>query len=47
MVYIVSINGQNVIKNPEIPSCTDLILTNMAKSFQSTCVIEPGLSECH
>ena len=34
-------------KNPEKPSCIDLILTNRPKSFQSTCVIETGLSDFH
>ena len=34
-------------KNPENPSCTDLSLTNKTRSFQSTCVIETGLSDFH
>ena len=34
-------------KNPEKPSFIDLILTNTPKSFQSTCVIETGLSNFH
>ena len=34
-------------KNPENPSCIDLILKNKAKSFQSTCVIETWLSNFH
>ena len=34
-------------KNPEKPSCIDLILTNRHKSFQSTYVIERGLSDFH
>ena len=34
-------------KNPEKPSCIDLILTNRPKSFQSTCVIETGSSDFH
>ena len=34
-------------KNPEKPSCIDLILTNRPKSFQSTCVVETGLSDFH
>ena len=34
-------------KNPEKPSCIDLILTNRPKSFQGTCVIETGLSDFH
>ena len=35
------------IKNPENPSCIDLILTNSPYSFQSSCVIETGLSDFH
>ena len=34
-------------KNPEKPSCIDLILTIRSKSFQITCVIETGLSDFH
>ena len=34
-------------KNPEKPSCIDLILTSRPKSFQTTCVIETGLSDFH
>ena len=34
-------------KNPENPSCTDLILTDRPRSFQSTCVLETGLSDFH
>ena len=34
-------------KNLENPSCIDLILTNKPRSFQSTCVIETGLSDFH
>ena len=30
-------------KNPENPSCIDLILTNSPYSFQNSCVIENGL----
>ena len=32
-------------KNPSNTVCTDLILTNLPRSFQSTCVIEKGLSD--
>ena len=32
-------------KNPSNPPCIDLILTNIPHSFQSTCVVEIGLSE--
>ena len=34
-------------KNPSNPVCIDLILTNVPRSFQSTCVIETGLSDFH
>ena len=34
-------------KNPENPSCIDLILTKKPQSFQSACVIETGLSDFH
>ena len=32
-------------KNIDNPSCIDLFLTNSAKSFESTCTIETGLSD--
>ena len=44
---------QNLIKQPTCyknsfrPTCIDLILTNVPRSFQSTCVIETGLSDFH
>lgn len=34
-------------KNPENPSCIDLILTNKPRCFQNTTVIESGLSDFH
>ena len=34
-------------KNPEKPSCIDLILTNKTHSFQKSGVIETGLSDFH
>ena len=34
-------------KNPENPSCIDLILTNFPKSFQNSMAIETGLSDFH
>ena len=34
-------------KNPSRPTCIDLILTNVPRSFQSTSVIETGLSDFH
>lgn len=44
---------KNLIKQPtcfKIPmksNCIDLIWTNKPQSFQTTCVIEPGLSDFH
>ena len=34
-------------KNPNKPTCIDLILTNVPRMFQSTCVLETGLSDFH
>ena len=34
-------------KNPEISSCIDLILTDKGKSFQSTCALRTGSSDCY
>ena len=34
-------------KNPENPSCIDLLLTNKPLSFQTTTMIETGLSDFH
>ena len=34
-------------KNPSHPKCIYLILTNVPRSFQTTCVIETGLSDFH
>ena len=34
-------------KNPNNPTCIDLILSNTPRSFQSTGVIEKGLSDFH
>ena len=34
-------------KNPDRPSCIDLILANSSRSFQDTCTVETGLSDFH
>ena len=34
-------------KNPHNPCSTDLFLTNCARSFHSTCVLQTGLSDFH
>ena len=41
------IKQRTFFKNPKSPSSIHLILTNKAKSFQTTCVIETGLSDFH
>ena len=39
------IKDPTCFKNPENPSCIDLILTNSPYSFQNSCVIETSLSD--
>ena len=39
------IKEPNCYKNPEKPTCIDLILTNYPKQFQATLTLETGLSE--
>ena len=34
-------------KNPDNPTCIDLILTSNPRSFQNSCVVEAGLSDFH
>ena len=34
-------------KIPDKPTCIDLILTNVPRMFQNTCVLETGLSDFH
>ena len=41
------IKSPTCFKNPDNPTCIDLILTNKHRSFQITCVIETGLSDFH
>ena len=41
------INSPTCFKNPERPSCIDLILTNCLRRFQNSCAIETGLSDFH
>ena len=45
--FINIVNKPTCYKNPNNPSCIDLILTNRQKSFQDTRVIETGLSDFH
>ena len=41
------INQPTCFKNPDKPSCIDLILTNCPRGVQISCVIETGLSDFH
>ena len=41
------IHSATCFKNPNKPSCIDLILTNRPKSFHNSSVIETGLSDFH
>ena len=43
--YIVK--EKTFFKNPENPTCIDLILTNRPRSFQDSTVVETGLSDFH
>ena len=41
------VKNATCFKNPEHPTCIDLILTNKSSSFQHTSIIETGLSDFH
>ena len=41
------INKPTCYKNPNKPTCIDLILKNCPGSFRNSCVIEKGLSDFH
>ena len=41
------IKHKTCFKNPENPTCTDLILTNSPRSFQNSRVFETGHSDFH
>ena len=41
------IKDHTYFKSVKNPSCVDLILINMPKSFQNSMVIETGLSDFH
>ena len=42
-----SIRHTTCCKNSDKSTCIDLLLTNAPRSFQSTCVLETGLSDFH
>ena len=41
------IKGPTCYKNPDKPSCIDLILSNRSKSFHSSHIVESGISDFH
>ena len=41
------VSQKTCFRNPENPSCIDLILINCSRSFQNTDVFETGLSDFH
>ena len=41
------VKQKTCFKNPDKPSCIDLILTNSPRSFQDSSVFETGLSDFH
>ena len=41
------IKQRTCYKSPSRPTCIDLVLTNVPRGFQSTCVIEVGLPDFH
>ena len=41
------VKQKTCFKNPDRPSCINLILTNFSRSFQDTCTVETGLSDFH
>ena len=41
------VKQKTCFKNPDRPSCIDLILTNSSKSFQDIFTVETGLSAFH
>ena len=53
IIFCESYNLKNLVKaptcfkNPEKPSCIDLMLTNRYRSFTNTVVVETGLSDFH
>ena len=41
------VKQKTCFKNPDRPTCIDLILTKSSRSFQDTCTVETGLSDFH
>ena len=48
IVYLIDLIKQpKCYRNPINPTCIDLILTNVPRSFDLTCAIEKGQSDFH
>ena len=41
------VKQKTCFKNPDRPTCIDLILTNSSRTFQDTYAVETGLSDFH
>ena len=41
------VKQKTCLKNPDRPSCINLILTNSFRSSQDTCTVETGFSDFH
>ena len=41
------IKQKTCYKNPDRPTCINLILTNSSRSFQDTCAVDTELSDFH
>ena len=41
------VKQKTCFKDPDNPSCIDLIIKNSPRSFQDSCVFEMGLSDFH
>ena len=41
------VKQKTYFKNPDNPSCIDIILTNSPRSFQDSCLFETGFSDFH
>ena len=46
-MIVVTLLKKHFFKNPQNPSCIDLIITNNPRSFEGSMTIETGLSDFH
>ena len=45
MIVVILLKKNTCFKNPQNPSCIDLIITNKSRSFERSVTIETGLSD--